>query len=206
MKLPTVLNLEGPVVVFGGGNVGLRKVEYLNRFTNDIIVVAEDAQSLPDNVKFIQVKLNVEDLKSHIPEDTSLVVAALSDTELNHSIARVCRENGILVNVVDDPEPSTILFPALSSSGDLNITISTSGKCPFLAKRIRMEVDDWIQIKGGWLSVLAPIRESLLQNPEKDIILSNIYNDTEIGNLVAQGKIEQAKQKAKEILNVHSEH
>jgi precorrin-2 dehydrogenase/sirohydrochlorin ferrochelatase len=206
MKLPTVLNLEGPVVVFGGGNVGLRKVEYLMRFTDDIIVVAEDAQPLPDNVKFVQVKLNVEEIKSHIPEDISLVVAALSDKDLNHSIAKICREKGILVNVVDDPEPSTILFPALSSSGDLNIAISTSGKCPFLAKNIRMEVDDWIKIKGGWLEVLAPIRESLLQNPDKDKILSNIYNNTEIENLVTQGKIEQAKQKAKEMLHVYSEH
>lgn len=206
MKLPTVLNLEGPVVVFGGGNVGLRKAEYLLHFTQDIIVVAENAKSLPENVKYVHAKLNAEDLNSHIPDNTSMVVAALSDKDLNHSIAKICTEKGILVNVVDDPEPSTILFPALSSSGDLNIAISTSGKCPFLAKKIRIEVDEWIQIKGAWLTILAPIRESLLHNPDKDKILSNIYNNTEIQTLVADGKVKQAKQKAKEILHVYSEH
>ena len=116
MKLPTVLDLEGPVVVLGGGNVGLRKVEYLMRFTNDILVVAEDAQSLPESVKYVQTKLKSEDISDHIPEEASLVVAALSNTNLNHEIARLCRKKGILVKVVDVPEPSTIFFPATLST------------------------------------------------------------------------------------------
>jgi siroheme synthase-like protein len=206
MKLPTVLNLDGPVVVFGGGTVGLRKVEYLLQFTNDIIVVAEEAQSIPDNVKYVQVKIDASDIRNHIPKNTSLVVAALSDAELNHSIANFCKEKGILVNVVDDPDPSTIFFPALSGAGDLSIAISTSGKCPFLAKRIRMEMDEWIPEKGGWLEVLAPIRENLLHNPNKDTVLLTIYNDPDVGSLIAQGKIDSAKEKAKEILDVYSEH
>jgi siroheme synthase-like protein len=181
MKLPTVLNLEGPVVVFGGGNVGLRKVKYLLGFTSDIILVAEDAQSVPNNIKFIKTKLKAEDIEDHLPDNASLVVAALSDSDLNHSIAKLCQEKGILVNVVDDPGPSTILFPALSSKGDLNIAISTSGKCPFLAGRIRTEVDDWILVKVGWLL--------------------SIYQNSEIGNLIDKGEIDLAKKKAKEVLD-----
>jgi siroheme synthase-like protein len=206
MKLPTVLKLDGPVVVFGGGNVGLRKVEYLMRFTRDIVVVDKEVPSLPDDIKYVQADLVQESIDSHIPKNTSLVVAALSDEKLNHSIARTCQEKGILVNVVDDPEPSTILFPALSSAGDLNIAISTSGKCPFLAKKIRIEMDDWIPVKGGWLEVLAPIRESLVKVQGKDDILSKIYSDPEIQELIESGEIEQAKHKAKERLNVYSEH
>ncbi len=205
MKLPTVLNIKGPAVVFGGGMVGLRKVEYISKFTKDIIVVAEDVQPLPDHVKYISARLDSESISAHIPDDTSLVVAALSDVELNHAIAEYCTNKGILVNVVDDPEPSTILFPALSSSGDLNITISTSGRCPFLAKKIRIEVDEWIDVKAGWLEVLTPIRESLTHDANKDEILSNIYSDLEIQSLINDGRIELAKQKAKEILDVHSQ-
>jgi precorrin-2 dehydrogenase/sirohydrochlorin ferrochelatase len=203
MKLPTVLNIEGPVVVFGGGNVGLRKVKYLLEFTSDIILVAEDAKSVPENIKFVKTKLITEDINNHIPENASLVVAALSDVNLNHNIAKLCREKGILVNVVDDPDPSTILFPALSSKGDLNIAISTSGKCPFLAKRIRTEVDDWIQVKAGWLEVLAPLRETLIQNPEKNNILMSIYQNSEIGNLIDKGEIDQARKMAMEVLRVY---
>jgi siroheme synthase-like protein len=205
MKLPTVLNLIGPVVVFGGGVVGLRKVEYISNFTKDIMVVAEDVQSLPDHVRYVSARLDSENISTHIPDDTSLVVAALSDVELNHAIAEYCTNKGILVNVVDDPEPSTVIFPALSSEGDLNIAISTSGKCPFLARKIRIEVDDWISVKAGWLEVLAPIRESLTKNPNKDKILLDIYNDMEIGKLIAKGKIEEAKQKAREVIDVHSQ-
>jgi siroheme synthase-like protein len=205
MKLPTVLNLQGPVVIFGGGEVGLRKVEYLLQFTDDIIVIAEKMHSIPNQIRYVQAKLNAEDIPNHIPENTCLVVAALSDVELNHAIAEYCTKKGILVNVVDDPEPSTVIFPALSCEGDLNIAISTSGKCPFLAKRIRCEIDEWIPEKAGWLEVLAPIRESLVKDPKKNTVLLSIYEDPEIGKLVREGKIEKAKKKAMERYNVHSQ-
>jgi siroheme synthase-like protein len=205
MKLPTVLNLQGPVVIFGGGEVGLRKVEYLLQFTDDITVVAEKIQPIPNQINNVQVKLNAEDISDHIPEDTSLVVAALSDVELNHAIAEYCTSKGILVNVVDDPEPSTVIFPALSSEGELNIAISTSGKCPFLAKRIRCEIDELIPEKAGWLEVLAPIRQILVKDPKKNSVLMSIYEDPEIGKLVKEGEIEKAKKKAMERYNVHSQ-
>jgi hypothetical protein len=56
------------------------------------------------------------------------------------------------------------------------------------------------------LEVLAPIREVLIGNPDKDSILLKIYNDPEVGELISQGKVESAKQKAQEILDVHSQH
>jgi siroheme synthase-like protein len=206
MRLPTVLNLDGPVVVFGGGDVGLSKVEYLLRFTSNIIVVAEDVQTMPEPVKSISVRLKANDIETYIPDGTSLVVAALSAADLNHAIAKFCRKKGILINVVDDPEFSTIFFPALSDKGDLNIAISTSGKCPFLAGRIRIEVDEWVSEKAGWLKVLVPIREKLAQNPEKMDVLAAIYEDPEIKELVAHGEIEKAIIKAREIFDVYCDH
>lgn len=206
MKLPTVLNLDGPVVIFGGGSVALRKVEYLSKFTRDISVVAEDFLPMPEHVSLHTASLKADDIPDFIPENTALVVAALSDSNLNRAIAEWCRDNGILVNVVDGPRPSTVLFPALSHGGELNIAVSTSGKCPFLARKIREELDVWIKEKERWLEVLAPVREKLVGMTEKNQVLSMVYGDPEVARLVKEGNTEGAKKKAWEVYDVHRKH
>jgi siroheme synthase-like protein len=200
------LNIDGPVIIFGGGNVGLRKVEYLSKFSEDITLVTEDAPSLPVGIKLKQVKVQEDAIAEYIPKGTALVVSAFSSRELNHAIARWCMENGILVNVVDDPEVSTILFPALSTSGDLNIAVSTSGRCPFLARKIREELDEGIEIKGIWLEVLSPIRDELVEHEKKNEILNSIYSDNDLIQLVENGDLEGAKRRALEVYNVCREH
>jgi len=206
MRLPTVIDIEGPVLVFGGGKVALRKVEYLSRFTHDITVVAKETLPMPGHVTVKELELRQEDLESVVPKKAALVVAALSDVELNRAIAAICRERGIFVNVVDDPEPSTIQFPALSKAGELNVAVSTTGKCPFLARKIREECDTWIGEKGLWLEVLAPLRERLVGMDEKNRVLAIIYEDEELQRLVRAGDKERAEKRAKEVFDVHSEH
>jgi siroheme synthase-like protein len=206
LRLPTVLNIDGPVIIFGGGNVGLRKVEYLSKFSEDITLVTENAPSLPVGIKLKQVKVQEDAIAEYIPKGTALVVSAFSSRELNHAISRWCTENGILVNVVDDPEVSTILFPALSTSGDLNIAVSTSGRCPFLARKIREELDEGIEIKGIWLEVLSPIRDELVEHDKKNEILNSIYSDNDLNQLVKNGDLEGAKRRALEVYNVCREH
>jgi precorrin-2 dehydrogenase/sirohydrochlorin ferrochelatase len=203
MKLPTVLKLDGPVVIFGGGQVGLRKVEYISKFSKDIILVTDNSPEVPDHVTVKNISITIEDIPDLIPDNSELVIAALSDTELNHAIAAYCRKQRILINVVDDIEPSSVLFPALSHAGDLNIAISTSGKCPYFARKIREEVDDWLPEKERWLQVLAPIRDLLVGNDNKNEILSKIYHDPEISKLITAGDLENAIIKSKEIYNVY---
>jgi siroheme synthase-like protein len=202
MSLPTVLKLEGPVIVFGGGRVGHRKVEYISNFTKDITVVAKDSLPMPDYVKLNITDLRPQDIPGSIPSNASLVIGALSDTEMNRTIGDFCRERGILVNVVDDPESSTVIFPALSHEGALSVSVSTSGECPFLARKIREEVDTWIPEKARWLEVLGPIREKLMGSEEKNRVLSAIYGDPDVASKVAENDLEGAQAKAWEVYNV----
>ena len=202
MSLPTVLKLEGPVIVFGGGRVGHRKVEYISNFTKDITVVAKDSLPMPDHVKLSITDLKPQDIPGSIPANASLVIGALSDNEMNRAIGDFCRDRGILVNVVDDPESSTILFPALSHDGKLSVSVSTSGECPFLARRIREEVDIWIPEKARWLEVLGPIREKLIGSEEKNRVLSAIYGDPDVTGRVRENDLEGAQAKAWEVYNV----
>jgi siroheme synthase-like protein len=202
MSLPTVLKLEGPVIVFGGGRVGHRKVEYISNFTKDITVVARDSLPMPDYVKLSVTDLRSQDIPSSIPANASLVISALSDTDMNRAIGEFCRDRGILVNVVDDPESSTILFPALSHEGKLSVSVSTSGECPFLARKIREEVDTWIPEKARWLEVLGPIREKLVGSEEKNRVLSTIYGDPDVAGKVKENDLKGAQAKAWEVYNV----
>jgi siroheme synthase-like protein len=205
MRLPTVLNLDGPVVIFGGGDVGLRKVEYLLKFKADITVVDEAEVPLPKGVRLVRHRLSREDLPRLVPSGTTLVVAALSSRELNHGIAAHCRDRGILVNVVDDPDVSTILFPALSRSGDVSIAVSTSGRCPFLSRKIREELDVGVEAMALWLEVLAPVRERLTGIEDKNRVLEEIYRDNETVRLIGSGDLEGAKARAWEVFDVHRE-
>jgi siroheme synthase-like protein len=203
MKLPTILNVEGPVVIFGGGPVGLRKVEYLLKFTDDITVVSDEFVEMPTSVRKVEARLENENIGQHIPDDTSLVIAALSDQKLNRHIAEYCKERKIPVNVVDDPECCTILLPALSKSEDLSISISTSGRSPFLARKIREEVDSWIELKGNWLTVMASIRNEVDGIEERNRLFEIVYKDVEITTMVEKGDFDGAIRKAREVIDVH---
>lgn len=203
MRLPTVLNVEGPVIVFGGGDVGLRKVRFLLRFDAEVTVVDEKDIPLPEGVKLLRKHVSPEDLPDIIPEGTTLVIGALSSREMNHAISQFCQEHGILVNVVDDPEVSTIIFPALCKSRDVNVAVSTSGKVPFLARKIREDMDGRVEEYARWLEVLSPIRERLAGIEEKNRVLEEIYGDDETARLVASGDVEEAKRRAWEVYDVH---
>jgi siroheme synthase-like protein len=206
LKLPVVLNIGDEVVIFGGGHVALRKIEYISNFTKNITVVTKEAFTLPDHVKLIIKSINIQDIPNYISENTALVIAALSDSDINYAIADWCKNHDILINVVDNAEHSTILFPALSKKNDLSISISTSGKCPFLARKIREDTDLWIEEKARWLEVLSPIRDKLVGIEEKNRILSKIYNNPKIENMIKEGNIKDAIKNAWEVYNVHIKH
>jgi len=202
MILPIVINMEGPTIVFGCGSVGMRKIELLAGYTKDIIVVSKEFQEMPSFVVKKQGTVTSHNIPDFIPQNAALVVSALSDRALNKIIASYCKINKILVNVVDDTELCTVFFPAQSKAGDLVVAISTSGQCPFLAKQIREEVDGWIEEKGRWLEVLAPIRCNL-NNQNNNEVLPIIYADPEINKMIKNGDVEGAKNKAKELTDVH---
>ena len=88
MKMPVVLNMTGPVIIFGGGNIGQRKVEYASKFTDDITVISKEALPMPDHVRIKLAEVDDTNISEHIPDNTALVISALPDRELNKAIAK----------------------------------------------------------------------------------------------------------------------
>ncbi len=81
-------------------------------------------------------KYETGDLKNSV-----LAIAATDDSDTNHKIADEASEQGILLNVVDDPAQSNFIVPACLYRGDLTIAVSTTGGSPVLARKIKNRLE-----------------------------------------------------------------
>ena len=70
-----------------------------------------------------------------------LVIGATDSDAVNERIARDARARGIPVNIVDDPARCDFILPSVVERGDLAIAVSTGGKSPALAKKLRKELE-----------------------------------------------------------------
>jgi len=127
---------EGLIV--GGGVTALRKIRKLLPYGPKLTVVS------PAFHREIEGLLALDLLRR--PFDPALldgkffVIAATDDPSLNHDIARLCRQRGILVNVVDCRADCTFLFPALVKRGELSVGISTGGASPSAAVWLKEQI------------------------------------------------------------------
>ncbi len=122
-------------MIIGGGSVAKRKVDRLLAFTNRIIVIAEETEIT--KAKVLKKKFTVSDLES-----ADFVIAATDDRSVNREIAMYCNANRIPVNVVDDPELCSFIFPSVVKRGDLTIGISTGGTSPAYSQLLRKTLED----------------------------------------------------------------
>ena len=115
-------------LVVGGGTVALRKVVKLLPFAPSLTVAAQTV--LPEIEDRPEITVLHEPFSPEMLEGMYFVIAATDDAAVNQEIGRLCREQGILVNVVDAPDDCTFLFPALVKEGNLSVGISTGGASP----------------------------------------------------------------------------
>ncbi len=87
-------------------------------------------------------------------DGVTLSVAASDDRELNARVARLARERGVWVNVVDEPDEGDVVLPAVVRRGALRIAVSTGGASPALARRIRERLDAEFGPEWGALTEL----------------------------------------------------
>jgi precorrin-2 dehydrogenase/sirohydrochlorin ferrochelatase len=140
---PILLDLEGKIVlVVGGGAVAQRKIESLLEYGASIYLISRElTDKLKELVKIGKIRQIGEEFKESHLEKAFLVIAATDDKDLNHRISHSARKKGRLTNAVDQPSDCSFIVPSIVKRGDLLISISTSGKSPALAKKIRLELD-----------------------------------------------------------------
>ena len=140
---PVFVQLEGKkVVVVGGGNVAYRKVLALLECGAAIHLAGRELTSeLEQMVEKGEIRFLGPEFRIEYLERAFMAIAATDDKDLNHHISTRAREKGVLVNAVDQPPDCDFIVPSILKRGDLLIAISTSGKSPALARRIRKSLE-----------------------------------------------------------------
>jgi siroheme synthase-like protein len=164
--LPIFLKLEGrKCLVVGAGTIAAPKIISLVRAGGQVTVVSPRAEAeivaLADCgvILWHCREFDLTDL-----DQIFLVITGTNVKVVNHSVAEAARARGILCNSVDDPPDCDFYYPSVVKRGDLQIAISTAGKSPALAQRLRAELETLLpEDTGAWLDQLGKTRQDILE-------------------------------------------
>jgi uncharacterized protein len=135
-------------LIIGGGNIGLEKTQTLLKQNPDIalkVIAIEICTELKEVFeKFPHIVWEERDFQEQDLENVSFVVIATEDTELNIGIKNKANAKGLLVNSADQPDLCDFYLGAIVNKGNLKIAISTNGKSPVLARRMREHLEEAI--------------------------------------------------------------
>jgi precorrin-2 dehydrogenase/sirohydrochlorin ferrochelatase len=161
---PVCLDLrDRPCVVIGGGTVAARKVEGLLECGARVTVVAPLlAPALQALLDAGQITARLRPYADGDLDGAALAIAATDEREVNALVAAEARARGVWLNAADDPERCDFILPAVIRRGDLQIAISTGGRSPALARRVREDLERLLPAEyADLLPLLADVRAEL---------------------------------------------
>jgi siroheme synthase-like protein len=162
---PVFLKLQGRrCLVVGAGTIAAPKIASLLRAGGVVTVVAPDARpEVEEQSRAGQLMWHRSEFAAADLDGMFLVVAATDLQAVNHHVAESARARNVLCNSVDDPPDCDFFYPSAVRRGDLQIAISTAGKSPALAQRLREEIDAMLpEDTGAWLDQLGETRLKIL--------------------------------------------
>ena len=130
------------IVVVGGGNI-TRRIKTLLQFTRNITAVApKTTMELHELGKAGFVNLINRPVKRSDFTMAFMVIAATNDWKLNDEIYRVCKEEGIYVNVADDKSKCDFYFPGIYMQDEVVVGITASGLNHKKARKVRVAIQE----------------------------------------------------------------
>ncbi len=151
-------------LVVGGGSVGTRKVMTLLDCGAIVTVVSPDVtEQLSELANNGKIELIKRDYRSSDLDGMFLVIGATDNEELNSRIHSDSEKLNKLCNIADRPNVCNFILPSVVSRGDLVIAISTSGKSPAFAKKLRKDLEKEFGMEyAEFLKLMGAIRKKLL--------------------------------------------
>ena len=147
------------VLIVGGGYVALEKLQFLFKSSPNARVTMVSPMVRTETKDFIQDK-NIQVIssrfRSRFLKNKNIVIATTDSPKVNERVYNLCSKKHILVNVADNPPLCDFYMGGIVTKGNLKIAISTNGKSPTLAKRLRQ-----------WLEAFLP--------EETDALLDKLY-------------------------------
>lgn len=161
---PVSLDLEGrPCVVIGGGPVAEQKVIGLLEAGACVTVVSSewtrglDKLAAEGSIHLARRAYRTGDLAGAF-----LAIAAADDRAVNGAVWEEAGRRGVLLNAVDDIAHCHFIAPAIHRQGDLAVAVSTGGKSPALAVRVRDAIGALIGPEYGvFLDLLGEFRPEI---------------------------------------------
>jgi precorrin-2 dehydrogenase/sirohydrochlorin ferrochelatase len=196
---PVFLDIQNRnCLVVGGGDVGRRKVLMLLNCGAVVTVVSPTADEklleLAANnlIELINRPYQASDL-----DGMFLVIGATNNDKLNLQIKRDTEHLNILCNIADRPEACNFILPSVVNKGDLVIAISTSGKSPAFAKKLRKDLDKKFgQEYAEFLKLMGAIRDNHLSQHHEPEDHKQLFEQ-----LIDRGLIDMIRDQKKEAIN-----
>ena len=202
-------------LVIGGGTEGVRKVHGLLDQECQITVITsrlnKELKKMSDDGKLRLIKKRIKDVS--ILNDINnifLILAATDDKELNKKLVEKGRSIGAFVYAADDPNISDFSYTSLVNiEGLIQVAISTSGKSPIMARKIRMKIERMLHKIINDSDISNIILQDYARNRAKQEIdtvkerkefLYSLIKDKNIQYLLRSNKLEEAKMTALQML------
>ena len=198
--LPLFIDVTGEkCLVVGGGKVASRKLipilstnMIVTLISPDIIDEIHQASNEHKNLKIIKRKFNSEDI-----EDQFLIVAATNDTKINKEIAKISKENNILINMAEDSISGNTLIPSVVDRDPIKIAVSSGAASPILTRLVKTKLETVIPYSFSKLAeFMMEYRSAVKKTFSKISERRNfweIFLDGPISEMVLSGHVDKAK-------------
>jgi siroheme synthase-like protein len=165
---PAIPKLENRlVIVVGGGAIATQKIPSLLQAGARVRVISPKLHPrLAESVRRREIDWHPKPFAADDLLGAFLVIAVTSIRELNAAVFAEADRRNILCNSVDDIDHGHFYYGSVVQRGDLQITISTNGKSPALAQRLRLELEQQFGPEyAAWLEWLGAVRDLLRSQP-----------------------------------------
>jgi precorrin-2 dehydrogenase/sirohydrochlorin ferrochelatase len=134
-------------LVVGGGNVALEKLTFLLKSSPDAKVAMVSPMFREETIALAKkhgVKMFEQPYDTSFIEGKHIVIATTDNDVVNQQVHADCKERNILVNLADNPPFCDFYMGGIVTKGNVKIAISTNGKSPTMAKRLRQFFEEVI--------------------------------------------------------------
>jgi uroporphyrin-III C-methyltransferase/precorrin-2 dehydrogenase/sirohydrochlorin ferrochelatase len=193
-------------LVVGAGTIATRKIELLSRAGAVITVIAKDVSpTITHMQKSHELIIKEKEFETSDVKGFSLIVSATNNSATNQLVSQSATELNIPVNVVDNPELCSFIFPAIIDRSPLIVAVSSGGASPVLARLLRAKIESIIPSAYGQLALFAEkfrntVKKQIKQPAQRRILWESALQG-KISELIFAGRQQEAESLLKKLIS-----